>query len=478
MHHLMRKLSPTAAAFLLIGLTSSPGAAALPHLWDDADAPDKNEEEEPADKWFALVGGDVYTGTGSILRGATVVSKNGVIEEIGYDLVYPESADVLEVDGYRVYPGLVAVDSRGLFGGSSDLANSVDPFNKNMLLALSAGVTSARSGSEVAKLRVGHIDGLVMNSGVLPSLSYSKRNPSGKRALREKLEGAAEYMRAYAQWEIDKKSDKELKAPSDKGVDSAVLGYLRGTARPVFSADDRTDLLEIARLAQRFGFRPVIRGCREGWVVADELGRAGASAVITPRTRRPKGETLVRAGGSSIENAAILRRAGVAVTIIPSSAGISLGGIVGRDLMHLTVEAGFAVRGGLSEKAAFDGITIEPARLLGVSHRVGSIEVGKDADLIVTDGDILHYQTFVQWAVVSGEVAYDKEAELFFAHIRPRPAGSVAPEARVDAGEESVESPAEAEEDSDEPDESDESGAPEGQGGGESGGKDGEEDSK
>ena len=127
------------------------------------------------------------------------------------------------------------------------------------------------------------------------------------------------------------------------------------------------------------------------------------------------------------------------MTIIPSSAGISLGGIVGRDLMHLTIEAGFAVRGGLPEKAALDGITIEPARLLGVESRVGSIEVGKDADMIVTDGDILHYQTFVQWAVVSGEVVYDKEAELFFAHIRPRPEGSLSPEERVDLGEESDE---------------------------------------
>jgi hypothetical protein len=415
----------------------------------------EQEEEEPADEWFALQGGDVYTGTGAILRGATVLSKNGKIDEIGYDLFIPEEAEVLDVSGYRVYPGLVAVESRGLFGGSSDLANSVDPFSKNMVLALSAGVTTARSGSEVAKLRAGHIDGLVLTSGVLPGLSFSKSNPSGKRSLREKFEKAARYLEAYAQWEIDKKADKDLKEPSDKGVDSSILRYLRGEARPVFSASNRTDLLEIARLAQRFGFRPIINGCQEGWIVADELGRAGASAIITARDRSTKAEELVRTGGSSIENAAILHRAGVSVTIIPSSAGISLGGIVGRDLMHLTIEAGFAVRGGLSEKAALDGITIEPARLLGVEARVGSIEVGKDADLIVTDGDILHYQTFVQWAVVSGEVVYDKEAELFFAHIRPRPESALSPEERVDSGETADE---EIEEDSDDSDSSDEGG--------------------
>ena len=130
--------------------------------------------------------------------------------------------------------------------------------------------------------------------------------------------------------------------------------------RALFSADEQTDLVEIARLAQRFGFRPVIQGCYEGWVVADELGRAGASAIVTPRTRRSKSENLVRPGGSSIENAAKLHAAGVPVAIVPQSRGIDLGGIVGRDIMHLPIEAGFAVRGGLSNQAALEAITIVP----------------------------------------------------------------------------------------------------------------------
>jgi imidazolonepropionase-like amidohydrolase len=180
----------------------------------------------------------------------------------------------------------------------------------------------------------------------------------------------------------------------------------------------------------------VIEGCREGWTVASEHGRAGAFAVVTPRTRRDKTENLVRPGGSSIENAAILHEHGVQVAVVPGTKGIDLGGIVGRDIMHLTIEAGFAVRGGLSDQAALESITIVPARILGVDHRVGSIEVGKDCDLILTDGDLLHYQTFVQYAVVEGETVYDKQEELYFAHIRPRPVAEVAPEERVDPGEE------------------------------------------
>jgi hypothetical protein len=111
----------------------------------------------------------------------------------------------------------------------------------------------------------------------------------------------------------------------------------------------------------------------------------------------------------------------VQIAIKPGSTNFDLGGITGRDLLALPVEAGFGVRGGLSEAAALDSITIVPARILGVDHRVGSLQVGKDMDAIVTDGDILHYQTFVQWAVVAGELVYDKQEEIFFAHIRPRP---------------------------------------------------------
>ncbi|MCA9002342.1 MAG: amidohydrolase family protein, partial [Planctomycetes bacterium] len=80
-------------------------------------------------------------------------------------------------------------------------------------------------------------------------------------------------------------------------------------------------------------------------------------------------------------------------------------------------------------------ITIVPARLAGVSHRIGSLEVGKDADCIITDGDILNYATFVQWAVVDGRMVYDKQAEMYYAHIRPRPEVALAPEAKVDPGE-------------------------------------------
>ncbi len=486
---------------------------------DGADAGADKAEEEEEDRWYAIVGGDVHTGTGAVLRGATVLGKNGKIEEIGYDVFVPEEAEVLDATGFRVYPGLVAVSAssritRGMFAaedlqaeegdghdhgdeqGQSGLRDPLhpddrwagsaateadashaddasyeqaegaaeegaeegeaapkkrqerpefedtfDPFSGYLVMALSTGITTLDQSGTAAKLKRGEIDGVAMKEKYLTSFSWSS---SGRTGLREKFQRATEYLRELELYEEKKAKDKDLKEPDKKGVDSSVIDVLEGRKLAKFNADERSDLLGIARFAQTYRFRPVIEGCREGWTVAEELGRAGAYAIVTPRDRRPKDERLVREGGSSIENAALLHKHGVQVAIIPSNTGIDLGGITGRDLLHFPVEAGFAVRGGMSDAAALAGITLIPARLLGVDHRVGSLEVGKDMDAIVTDGDVLHYQTFVQWTVVDGKLVYDKQKELLFHHIRPRAEPVLAEEPQVDAAAEEVPAPEEA----------------------------------
>jgi predicted amidohydrolase YtcJ len=160
-------------------------------------------------------------------------------------------------------------------------------------------------------------------------------------------------------------------------------------------------------------------------VVADRLGRAGVRAVVSPRTDGGFGggpqpdERLNRPNGPSIENAHRLHRHGVPVAVVPISPVIGLWGIAGRDLLHLNMEAAFAVRGGMSNEAALRAITLDAARVLGVDDRVGSLEPGKDADLIVCSGDILHYLTQVHYTIVNGRVAYDKAQDTLYAHIRP-----------------------------------------------------------
>ena len=96
---------------------------------DDKKADDKKKEEKK-DEWYAVLHGDVYTGTGAVLRDATVLSKNGVITAVGHEIDVPSEAKTLDATGLRVYPGLVAINSSGLVSGAgSDFADTVDPFN-------------------------------------------------------------------------------------------------------------------------------------------------------------------------------------------------------------------------------------------------------------------------------------------------------------------------------------------------------------
>ena len=458
----------------------------------------KKDDEKDA-KYFAIVGGDVYTGTGAVLRGATLLARNGKITEIGYDVFVPEKAEKIDAHGLRVYPGLIALDATGRVtagltaaegpgaaegGGAavdeapgepgemrwdggllplpvkklladrthtdplhaaapdegadaparapselqadeggdeqkSEIEDTFDPFNSFLVLALATGITTVQQSSAAVKLKRYEIDGVLLSDRHLANVPWTLSNPTGIGGTREKFAKAAQYAREMQAWR--QKNNKNEKEPSRKGVDTTAYRVLSGEAMALFHASRREELLGIARLAQEFGFRPVIEGCEEGWTVADELGRAGAYAILTPRKRMPKEEMFVRPGGATIENAALLHKAGVQIAVHPDSTTIDFVGTAGRDLIALPVEAGFAVRGGLSDQAALEAMTIVPARVLGIDHRVGSLERGKDCDAIVTDGDILHYKTFVQYTVVDGKLVYDKEKELYFAHIRPRP---------------------------------------------------------
>ncbi len=231
-----------------------------------------------------------------------------------------------------------------------------------------------------------------------------------------------QYLRDLEDFEEKKKNDPDADAPQKdwiKGEYKTCLDLLQHKATAKMDASTAQEILGACELADTYGIDIVVIGAVEGWTVASRMARAGLSAVVTPRRRQPEDQKLNRPTGSSIENAATLYRAGVPIAVVPGTTAITTWGLAGRDLMHLNMEAAFAVRGGLSDEEAIRTITIDAAKLLGIDHRVGSIEVGKDADLIVTDGDLLHYMTHVRWTVVNGRLAYDKKKESLFDHIRP-----------------------------------------------------------
>ncbi len=390
---------------------------------DDASAKDEEEtkDKEPEDRFFAVTGGTVHTVTNGVAVGATILTKNGKIIEIGTEVELPEKCDVLDATGHDVYPGLVTVTSGGVIG-SEPPEDTTNVFGLNMTIALAGGITTAVTGNSAGKLTFGTTDDILIKKGLFKRLRYSTREPQARAKLRADFDKVRQYIRDLEAHAEKKKSDPEAKEPDKewlKGEYEAYLKLLRRETVALISADSAHQILDACDLANRYGIRVVINGAREGWTVAPQMARAGVAAMIAPRNRDSKDERFNRPTGWSIENAAVLYRHGIRLAVKPPTPSITLWGLAGRDLLQLNMDAAFTVRGGLDNASALRTITIDAARILGIDHRVGSIEVGKDADFAITDGDILHYMTHTRWAVVNGRVAYDKQKDSLYDHIRP-----------------------------------------------------------
>ena len=397
--------------------------AAASEKEDDSKEKEEKEKkkEPPKDRYFAITHTTVHTITNGDLYGATILTKNGKVIEIGGAIALPEGTETLDASGFHVYPGFIAA-SGGNVLGSDPPDDTTDVFSLNMTIALAGGITTAVAGNSAANLTYGSVDEMIVKRDLFKSLRYTTDNPDGRRKIRADLEKVRQYLRDVQAHEEKKKTDPEAKEPDKewiKGDFETYLKLLRHDAVAVVDANSAHELLEVCDLAKRFDIRAVVRGATEGWTVAPEMARAGLSAIITPRRTTDRDERYNRPNGESIENAAILYKHGVPLAFVPSITTITLWGLAGRDLLHLNMEAAFAVRGGLPQDAALRAITIDAARVLGIESRVGSIEVGKDANFAIFDGDPLHYMSLVRWTVVGGRVAYDKQKESLYSHIRP-----------------------------------------------------------
>jgi hypothetical protein len=391
------------------------------------------EAEKPKDRYLLVTGGEVHSVTGPVFARTNLVCKNGKISAIGPNAVLPEGLEDVEVvtldaSGKRVYPGLIAVESGGIIG-SEPPGDTTDVFSLNMTIALAGGITTTVTGNTAGKLTFGTLEDQLLKESLFVNLAYSSDQPAAKQSLRADFDKVRQYVRDLEAYELAKKEKPDTKEPDKswlKGKMEEYLNLLQGRRVAIASANQVHEILDLCNLAETYGFKLVIRGAQEGWIVAPVMSRAGASAIISTRPYGfrsggpiPEDLTLNRTTGWSITNAAKMHDYGVHVAIVPSTSTITVWGLAGRDLLHLNMEAAFAVRGGLSNDAALETITIGAARILGIDHRVGSIEVGKDADLVVCDGDILHYMTQVHHTIVNGRVAYHKLAESLFSHIRP-----------------------------------------------------------
>jgi imidazolonepropionase-like amidohydrolase len=189
----------------------------------------------------------------------------------------------------------------------------------------------------------------------------------------------------------------------------ALQPVLKGQVPLMIQANRASDLLAAMRLADEFKVRLVIVGASEGWMVAEQLAKAKVPVVVKPLTNIPTFDSL----GATLENAARLSRAGVTVALASFDT---------QNSRNLRQEAGNAIANGMDREAALKAVTLTPARLWGVADRVGSLEAGKDADLVIWSGDPFELTTGAERVFIKGvEVPRDTRQKALLDRYRRLP---------------------------------------------------------
>jgi hypothetical protein len=429
-----------------------PGAEAPPPAAEPA--PAKTDAPAKPKRYQAIVGGDVYLGTGARLAGATVLLADDKIEAVGHNLDLPEGTVVHDAKGKTVCPGFVAVLGTGMGAPrSAPFVDGVNPFDPEIKQGLAAGVTAFLAGSPgggamptggnaVVKLAYGSVAEMVVQEdsvvGMTVPLSLADREK-----FTETVQKARDYLQALEDFPKKKAADAKAAEPAMPQGAEKVVAILRGKARLWVSvgsgsfnpfggggrrggggskANDVDGIRQALELSRLLGKGVVLQKPTSAWLVPDEVAATGSMAILSPRDRLPADPTDPDRTGSNLASAAILAAAGVPIAVtcpqgLMAGVGVGTGGIMGQDLNTPHLDAAFAVRGGLDNRKALRTITLDAARMIGAEHRIGSLEPGKDADVLILDGDPLHYATFVTTAIVNGKVVYEKDREPLYNHI-------------------------------------------------------------
>ncbi len=365
----------------------------------------------------ALRGATVHTAVGPVLRDATIVVENGKIAAVGARTTVrvPAGARVIDLTGKHVIPGLIDNHSHigrkagTRHGAAFRMVDNLDLGDPKWLVAVSGGVTTVVTGPSGGngiggeavviktvgpslKQRV-----LLENGGM--KLAAGRREPESGMAviamLRETFQKAREYEASRRTAGAGRKRVDGSPAP-DSGLE-AFARILRREDYVRVHVNAAHDIMAMLQLKDEFGFDLALHHAVEAYQVADEIAKRGVDVVTLPLFLR------IPISEEGMSNAAQLSRAGVRVAFHQDDPVTST--------KWLRFNAGLAMRYGLREDVALRGLTIDAARIARIANRVGSIEPGKDADLVVLDGPWYELMTRVELVFVDGIVAYRRSAE-------------------------------------------------------------------
>lgn len=395
---------------------------------------------------IALTGGTVHTVSGAVLQNATVVFVDGRITAVGANVEVPAGARRVDISGRHVYPGLmdgwsqmglyeigavdvtVDVNELGLINPNVRAEVAVNPESRHIGTTRSNGVlvaVSSPSGGLISGLSAAMmLDGWTWQDMTLQApvgLLVNWPNPGvdeGQyaRSISE-LRTAFQEARAYHVAHTAAQAEERTLQRTDSRWE-AMIPVLEGEVPVVVQANDLRQLQDAITWSEEEGVRLVLLGGRDAPYVAHHLVEKEIPVLLTSVQDAPGRDWEPYDGAYSLP--ARLQELGVDYAIV--------GGSSAPYANRLPWEAGSAMAFGLSEADAIQAVTLAPARILGLGDRLGSVEVGKDATLIITTGNPLEYSTAIEAAYIQGrELDLDDAHKQFFRkymeHVRQKQGG-------------------------------------------------------
>lgn len=363
---------------------------------------------------IAIVHGRVLTAAGQPIENGTVIVRDGVVVAVGASLPAPRDARVIDARGSTVTPGFIAADTTlgtvdvSSDNGSNDVRSSAPTLSAgvDVQYALNPDVTPipvARVGGVTRAIVLpepgGAGDSVRLFGGQGAAISLGAQGPILTRAKigvvadlgeagAERAGGSRESAHVLIRAALDEAKRYRAQRGSYAGefqpvplsrVDlEALLPVIDGKVPLIVGAHRASDILQAVALAKDYGLKLVIRGGAEAWRVSSALAAVDAAVIVVPTDNLP---TSFEELGATMQNAQRLVAAGVKVAIIGNDAS--------HRVRELRFNAGMAVARGLPYAEAIKALTINPARIFGLSGTLGSIEPGKRADLVIWPGDPL-----------------------------------------------------------------------------------------
>jgi imidazolonepropionase-like amidohydrolase len=385
----------------------------------------------------------ILTVSHGTIENGSILIKDGKIAEVGTSIKAPAGAKVIDAAGQFVMPGIIDCHSHiaiegGVNEGSvsvssiANIAEVLDSDDVDIYRDLAGGVTTANvlHGSAnsiggqtiVVKLRWGQPASKLPFEGAVPGIKFAlgenpkrsnfsipgqpKRYPATRMGVEGTIRGAFTEARDYKNsWEAYRKrvagGEKNALPPRRDLRLEPLVEVLEGKRYVHAHCYREDEILMLLRVAREFGFKVrTLQHVLEGYKIADEIAAAGVGASTFSDWWAYK----VEAYDAIPYNIALMTKRGVLVSVNSDDAA---------EATHLNQEAAKAIKfGGLTHDEALKLVTINPAIQLGIDKRVGTIDVGKDADLVIYNRDPLSAYAVAQKTIVDGRVLFDRDKDI------------------------------------------------------------------